>query len=291
MTSVALKNFADLNSSERKALLTLLDDDDPTVQGLLVERLVSYGPAVLDWLQPQLSGRAGGVRRRFELVRDQIGRQANEIKFLEFCVGAEVDMDLEDGVWLLAQSEFPSISIDGYQALIDSFAEVLKDRLDRIEDGEALFATINQYLFDELEFSGNEENYNDPQNSFMNRVIDRRLGIPITLSVVLLLLSRRLEIPVTGIGMPGHFLCRYQTSREEFYIDAFNRGRLLSKVECIRFLNESPDGYREKYLSPVSSREILARMCRNLVQVYKQLEDPEMEARMGRYVSALARKR
>ncbi|MBT5708610.1 MAG: hypothetical protein HOI66_20025, partial [Verrucomicrobia bacterium] len=153
------------------------------------------------------------------------------------------------------------------------------------------FATINHYLFDELKFSGNEENYYDLQNSYLNRVIDRRLGIPITLSVVLLLISDRLDLPVTGIGMPGHFLCRYQTSREEFYIDVFNRGRLLSKAECIRFLNEGGSGFREDYLSPVSSRAIIIRICRNLVQIHRQNGDAEMEERIGRYVTALSRKR
>jgi regulator of sirC expression with transglutaminase-like and TPR domain len=291
MTSVALKNFADLNANERTALLTLLEDEDPAIQDLLVDQLVSYGPAALEWLQPSLSGRSGVIRRRFELIKEQLGRQENDASFLKFCIGSESDMDLEDGLWRLARSEFPSISIDGYRALIDSFAEVLKDRLDSVDDGEGRFAMINHYLFDELEFSGNEENYYDPQNSYLNRVIDRRLGIPITLSVVLLLISDRLNLPVTGIGMPGHFLCRYQTSREEFYIDAFNRGRLLSKAECVRFLNEGGAGFKEEYLSPVSSRAIMIRICRNLVQIHRQNEDADMEERIGRYVTALSRKR
>ena len=291
MSTVAPKEFSDLTALERQAILKLLDDDDSAVQGLLVEQLVSYGPAVLDWLLPLLPVKSGVMRRRIELVETRLGQQGFDKKFLEYCVSPEAEMDLEDGVWCLAQTEYPLICVDGYRALLDSFAEVLRERLDGVENGDGIVAVINEYLFSELGFSGNDEDYYDPANSYLNAVIDRRLGIPISLSVVLLLISSRLQLPVKGIGMPGHFLCRFQTSREEFYIDAFNSGRILSKSECVSFLNGSNFGYRDEFLAPVSPRAILLRVCQNLLHIHSENDDAASAARFQRYVSGLSRMR
>ncbi len=290
MISVASKNFAELTLAEREAILLLLEDEDPAVHELLVERLVSFGPPVLEWLLP-LNLTHSVVRRRIERVQEILGRQQYDIEFLSYCIRSEAELDLEDGVWQFVLAEYPLVSVSGYRALVDSFAEVLQERLDGVTEGESVLATINQYLFDELGFSGNEENYYDLENSYLNRVIDRRVGIPISLSVLYLMLTRRLQLPVTGIGMPGHFLCRYQTPSDCFFIDVFNRGRLLSKSECIQFLQKTSFGYRDEYLAPVSARAILLRMCQNLLQVHSKREDKEQAARFQRYVTALSRAR
>ena len=106
-------------------------------------------------------------------------------------------------------------------------------RIDFNETHKEILTTINNYLFDELGFSGDEENYYDPQNSYLNRVVDRRKGNPINLSLLYLLLARRLKLPVAGIGLPGHFICRYQSTSDEIYIDAFHDGKFLTKADCI----------------------------------------------------------
>ena len=238
-----------------------------------------------------MPGRSGIVRRRVELVEAQLKKRDYDQAFLKFCVSPGAENDLEGGLWLLAQSEYPSISVPGYRALVDSFAEVLRERLDGEDDGEETFAVINHYLFEELGLEGNEDEFYDPQNSFLNKVIDRRLGIPISMSALLLLIASRLGLPLTGIGMPGHFLCRYQTPREEFYVDVFNQGRILSRTECVRFLSGSQFGYRDEFLNPVSPRSILLRFCRNLLQIYSDNQESEQAARFQRYVSALSRLR
>lgn len=291
MSTVTHKEFSDLTTQERQAILKLLEDDDSAVQGLLVDQLVSYGPSVLDWLLPLLPGESGVMRRRIELVKTRLGQQTFDQEFVDYCVSPEAEMDLEDGVWRLAQTEYPLICVDGYRALLDSFAEVLRERLEGVDGGDGIFAVVNEYLFTDLAFSGNDENYYDPANSYLNKVIDRRVGIPISLSVVLLLITSRLKLPVQGVGMPGHFLCRFQTPREEFYIDAFNGGRILSKSECISFLNGSQFGYRDEFLAPVSPRAILLRICQNLFHIHSENEDARSAARFQRYVSGLSRMR
>src|SRR5262249_6595491 len=138
--------------------------------------------------------------------------------------------------WLFAQTRYPDISIEGYRAVLDTYANELRERLDLGGDARQVLGRINDYLFHELRFSGNDANYYDPDNSYLNRVLDRRTGNPINLSPVYILLSRRLRLPVAGIGLPGHFICRYQSTATEVYVDVFNHGKLLTKADCVNYL-------------------------------------------------------
>jgi regulator of sirC expression with transglutaminase-like and TPR domain len=96
-------------------------------------------------------------------------------------------------------------------------------------------------------------------------------------------------LPVAGIGMPGHFLCRFQCSTDELYIDAFNRGKLLSRTDCVKYLVQTNYGFQEGLLSPATPRRILLRMCSNLHQIYLHLKLAEETARLQRYIVALAK--
>jgi len=102
--------------------------------------------------------------------------------------------------------------------------------------------------------------------------------------------GRRLKLPLVGIGMPGHFLCRYQTTTEEtLFIDAFNRGKLLTKADCVKYLLHTRDGFKESYLAPVTGRRTLLRICSNLHQIYGDLSLSDESARFQRYIVALAK--
>jgi regulator of sirC expression with transglutaminase-like and TPR domain len=119
--------------------------------------------------------------------------------------------------------------------------------------------------------------------------VDRRTGNPISLCAVYLLLGRRLRLPLAGIGMPGHFLCRYQSATEALFVDAFNHGKLLSRVDCVKYLQQTSHGFHETFLAPISSGRTLLRMCSNLHQIYSHLELREETARFQRYLVALAK--
>jgi regulator of sirC expression with transglutaminase-like and TPR domain len=149
--------------------------------------------------------------------------------------------------------------------------------------------TLNERLFAGEGYVGNAGHYYDPQNSYFNRVMDRRTGNPISLCTLYLFVARRMHLPVAGVGMPGHFLCRYQSSKEEIYIDAFHGGRLLSKADCVRHLTQTSYGFQEGFLSPVTPRRMLLRMCANLHQIHLHLRDKEETSRFHRYVVALAK--
>jgi regulator of sirC expression with transglutaminase-like and TPR domain len=280
----------ELSESRRAALLTLLADDDPAVYRSIRQKIISLGPNATEWLRPHALSRDPTLRRRTQEILLSFDRQTADNHFLGFCLKHGEELDLEQGAWLLAQTQYPDINVAGYRALLDSYAGDLQDLVNISPDEpEQALNAINDYLFGELGFTGNEEDYNDPENSYLNRVLDRRTGNPINLSLVYLMLARRLRLPVAGIGLPGHFVCRYQSSAAEIYIDAFNRGKLLTKADCVRYLLQGNYSVRDDYLAPVSPRRILLRICSNLHQIYLHLNKPEDATRFQRYLVALAR--
>ena len=187
-------------------------------------------------------------------------------------VGApEEEIDLARAALLLAATEYPELSVERELFRVDELAEGVAPRMD---DDSPLYQlnTLSEYLFDELKFAGNHTNYYDPRNSFLNDVIERRLGIPITLSLLYIEVGKRLGVPLLGIGMPGHFVVRHRDD-PDIFVDPFHGGILLSEEECAERLKQSTQGalpWDREYLEPVSSRAFIARMLRNLKVVYLQ---------------------
>ena len=279
----------ELSCAQQEALVRLLDDDDPTISEAVEGRILDCGETALAWLTPHLLERNPAIRRKVIHLVELIGRRGADNRFLAACLRRGEEFDLEAAIWALARTRYPGINVGAYEALLDSYARDLADRLPTRGRAAPLLAVINRYLFEYLGYSGNQEDYYEPENSYLNRVIDRRLGNPVSLCMIYLFLARRLRIPVSGIGLPGHFVCRYQSPKEEVYIDAFNAGRILSKADCIRYLVQVSYGYQEGCFAPASPRRILLRVCSNLHQVYHHRRDREETQRLQRYVVALAR--
>jgi regulator of sirC expression with transglutaminase-like and TPR domain len=276
-------------ATQRVALLTLLADDDPAIWQTVRHKILSCGSLAETWLEPHSLSSDPVTRRRVQEILNELARQRADDRFLAFCLAQGEDFDPEDAVWLLACTRYPAINVAGYRALLDSYAADLAQRLQDARPGRDTLRIFNRYLMRELGFNGNEADYYQLDNSYFNRVIDRRTGNPISLCMVYLFLARRLKLPVTGIAMPGHFICRYQSSTETIYIDAFNRGQLLTKADCIRYLQQSTYTAHDGALSPASPRRTLLRMCSNLHQIYFRLQAEAEAARLQRYIVALAR--
>ena len=279
----------ELSESQWKALVNLLGDDDPSIYNTVREKILSFGEDAGEWLRPYRLSNDPILRRRAREIVQHFDRQEADTWFLAFCLKHGEEFDLEEGVWLLALTQYPDINVGAYRALLDHFATEIREQIDFSETDKGILTTVNNYVFDELGFSGDQESYYDPQNSYLNRVVDRRRGNPINLSLLYLLLARRLELPVAGIGLPGHFICRYQSTSEEIYIDPFHHGKFLTKADCIQYLVSGSHGLQDEFLSPVSTRRILMRICSNLHQIYSQMELTEETTRLQRYLVALAR--
>lgn len=274
---------------ERAALLNLLSDEDPDVYQTVRSRIIACGPEVREWMRPLFLSGDPLLRRRSREIALHFTRQDADTNFLSFCLKHGEDFDLEESVWLLAQTAYPEINVEAYKAVLDGYAAELADRLDGETEGEEILGTINDYLFNRLKFVGNEIAYYDPQNSYLNRVVDRRTGNPISLSVFFLLIARRLQLPVAGVGLPGHFICRYQSASEEIFLDVFNRGKMMDKADCVQFLSHLHPEAREEFLLPTTPRRILTRICNNLHQIYRRQGLQDQATRIQRYLVALSR--
>jgi regulator of sirC expression with transglutaminase-like and TPR domain len=291
MSAVILpERTSEPRESERTALLKLLADDDTSVYQTIRAKILSFGFSATRWLQPSTLSSDPVLRRRATEIIQFLSRQTADNRFLAFCLTQNEDLDIEEGALLLAQTQYPDINILAYQALFDSYAADLREQINPSASADQVVAVINHYLFEELGYHGNEENYYDPENSYVNRVVDQRTGNPISLCLLYLFLARRLKLPFVGIGMPGHFLCRYQNATENMvFIDAFNRGKLLSRADCVKYLVHTRDGFKDSHLAPVTGRRTLLRMCSNLHQIYTQLSLSEEMSRFQRYIVALAK--
>ncbi|HHY85149.1 MAG TPA: hypothetical protein GYA07_06395 [Verrucomicrobia bacterium] len=275
---------------EQAALLKLLGDDDSNVYQAVRARILASGPATCEWLRPHAVSNDPVLRRHVTEILRHFDLQSADDEFLAFCLKHGEEFDLEKGAWLLARTAYPDINIEAYQALLDSYAAELRERIASSgAEGEPMLVRINQYLFRELGFCGNEKNYYDPENSYLNRVLDRRTGNPINLCLLYILIARRLQLPVVGIGLPGHFICRYQSSSSEIYIDPYNRGQLLTKADCIHYLQRGNYSLSDDFLGPVSARRMFMRICSNLHQIYAEMQAADHVTRLQRYLVALAR--
>lgn len=274
---------------ERAALLNLLGDADPEVFAAVRERILSHGPSVCDWLRPHALSSDAVLRKHARAILHHLESRDADNEFLSFCLRHGEDLDLETGALKLATTTYPELNPEAYRAVLDQFAQALRERINFNAEPRDQLTVINEYLFKELGFRGNEESYFDPRNSYLNQVLDRRTGNPISLCTVYLLLAKRLLMPLAGIGLPGHFVCRYQSSRDSIYIDTFDRGRLLSKADCVQYLIHSAFGLHEQFLTPVQPRRMLMRMCGNLHQSYLHLEKHDDATRMQGYIMTLSR--
>ncbi|MFN6468105.1 MAG: SirB1 family protein [Nostoc sp. SerVER01] len=192
------------------------------------------------------------------------------------------EINLAKAALYIAQEEYPNLDPEEYFNALDTMAWELQERLPQQRYPLRVIQTINQYLYEDLGFSGNKIDYYDPRNSYLNDVIDRRLGIPITLALVYLEVARRIDFPMVGVGMPGHFLIRPDLADMEIFVDAFNGGEIIFPEDCqerLSQLYQQPVTLQPEFLAVVTHRQFLARMLTNLKFIY--LKQQELEKTLG----------
>jgi regulator of sirC expression with transglutaminase-like and TPR domain len=180
-------------------------------------------------------------------------------------------IDLAKAALYIAQEEYPDLDPEEYLNAIATMADEVQERLPASRYPLRLIQSLNEYLYDDLGFAGNQTDYYDPRNSFLNDVIDRRTGIPITLALVYIEIAHRIDFPMVGIGMPGHFLIRPDIPNIEIFVDAFNRGEVMFAQDCQERLTQmfqQPVTLKPEFLATVSKRQFLARMLTNLKFIY-----------------------
>lgn len=198
--------------------------------------------------------------------------------WLELGNAKDEDIPLFSTALLIAKDEYPDLDRVGYETRLHEYTRSLRNLLRDTDSAPAQLRCLNQFVFGELGFSGDNQDYYNPRNSYLNDVLDRRLGNPISLAVVQIELAQRLGVPLEGVSFPGHFLVRLPLDEGIVVLDPFQKGRSLDAAELRRRArthldtHEIDDQYLARMLEPASHRAILARILRNLKAVYAERE-------------------
>lgn len=188
----------------------------------------------------------------------------------------EAEMNLARAALLVAQEEYPQIPVELYLARLDQMAEEVKDRLADETAPPVVLGELLEMLFVRRGFSGNRKAYYDPRNSFLNDVLDRSVGIPLTLGMVLLEVGWRLGLPLEGVNFPGHFLVRYQGDAVTLLIDPFDGGKVRFQDQAQELLDQVYGGMvrvQDAFLRSATRRDILVRLLGNLKGIYVNVGD------------------
>lgn len=199
------------------------------------------------------------------------------VAFREAIDRPEDQIDLGRAALAIATQEYPDLKIDDYLSQLDGLGQAVELRMGDEKNPYRIIAALNTVLFKELGFQGNRSEYYDPKNSFLNDVITRKKGIPISLSVVYMEVARRVGLSLEGIGFPGHFLVKYEDGDAEILIDVFNGGEILAREDLDRMLQQLYRGqvsYQPGFAAALGKRDILRRMFNNLKWIYLERGEP-----------------
>ena len=192
-------------------------------------------------------------------------------RFSELICSDDERINLAEAALLIAAEEYPRMDVGLYLERLDHFGDLAREQAAEARDAMDIITALNTTLFEQLGFRGNRESYYDPRNSYLNEVIDRRTGIPITITVVYIEVAKRIGFPIKGVGMPFHFIAKHPAESGDVFIDTFNGGRLLGAAGCDELITQMSGGKLElqaAHLEAVTNKQILTRMLSNLLGIY-----------------------
>ena len=271
-----------LTDAQLGALCLLLEDERPSITAVLDRQLAGFSEEDRDRLLLRLRGEGRGPAVLPPALEDHHHR-ALERAFADWAVAAPEEGDLERGVFLLASYGYPLEDMGRWEAELDRMAAGLRLRLGKGAAPAEIVERTAEYLHGELRFDGDRDNYYDPKNSYMNRVLDRRRGIPISLASVYLMLGRRLDLPFRGVGMPGHFIVKYEAPEGPIFLDPFEGGRRLSVQDCDAIVRGLGYHFDLRFLQETPPRRIVERMLNNLIGICQREGSEDRIKRLMRY--------
>jgi regulator of sirC expression with transglutaminase-like and TPR domain len=259
-----------LDSSEIRSLIKLLDDENDEIVATVKGRLLEKGIVSLPFLEEANADASPLLKERIRSVTEEMASVEVRAQLEQLVQHDASGIDLEAGSLAIARYGYPTENMNWCSETLDGFANELDSKLDSHDDPLDIISNVLSFLSFEKGFKGNTDDYYDPENSYLNRVLERRTGLPISLCIIYLLVAKRLNIPLSGVGMPGHFMLKYEVGEKEIFLDPFRGAKLLSRSDCRDFIEMTGYGFREEYLSSITNRQILERMIRNLVVAYRQ---------------------
>ncbi|MEO6693598.1 MAG: transglutaminase-like domain-containing protein [Ignavibacteria bacterium] len=260
-------------------LIKLLDDEDENIYSNVRERFLLYGDDTTGFLKQYLNDENYIIKKRAAEIISTINFDNIETKLKQISNRGSKNL-LEEALLLIGTFGYPDLDPEIYRTIFDKMAQDIEEELLQINNNIKdilpleILNTVNNYLFFNKGFKGNSGNYYNPDNSYINKVIDSRTGIPITLSIIYILIARRLKLPISGINLPGHFILKYEDKKDQFFIDPFNKGVVISMKEASEFIKKIGMAKEEfdkiPYLKKTGDKEIVLRVLRNLIEIYRK---------------------
>lgn len=269
-------------------LIQLLTDRDEFVRDKVRLQLIELGEDALPFLEMAVRSEDGPLRVQAKKVIDAIFPKKLGEKFRQLAQkGLGRDVDLEAGMLLIMEFGYPDSNPEACRKILDALAHRLEQNMTPDSDPTQTVLSLTRVLFQQENFRGNQENYMDADNSYLNKVLEHKAGLPITLSALCILVAGRLGLPIVGVGLPGHYIAKYNLPKNAIYFDPFHQGRLLSRADCIEIVAQFGQPFEEHYLSQSTNRETLIRMMNNLIQVYHSSNETEKAETLAGYIQIL----
>ena len=263
---------------EMENLIKLLDDEDEYVYENVKSKFIEFGNEAKNFLIEYTFSDNKVISERAEEIINYLNFKNIEDKFLNILDKKDI---LEDAVFLIAEYEYPEMNSENYKMILDKMAidieGMIFKRYQNYPSVNDKLNALNYYLFVEKGYTGNEKDFYSPDNSYINKVMDKKTGIPISLSILYMLLAKRIGIQIHGINLPSHYIVKFKNEQEEIFIDPFNKGALISKEDAVLFLKRI--GIDEEnldnvpFLKPADDFTTIKRLLGNLINIYNKLED------------------
>lgn len=267
MSQISELEKKSLPSKELNGLLNLLQDSEETTLDLIANQIRKFDHESLRTLDDMAQDSEN------KSLTDNWYYVSKQSLLFDIKEWSKVG-ELEAGLFLIARLDDPGVDKKFYSELLDEYAQRVKARINPELAASSILQVMNQVLFEEESFMGNQISYYDLKNNFINTVINRKTGNPIMVSSIYILIGRRLGLDIQGIGTPGHFIVKFE---DKFY-DPFFGGKEITKQECVIRAQELGVYWKDEYLDPIDDKSIVSRAIRNLIAIYKKQNELEKAA-------------
>ncbi len=263
-----------MDDKEIKALVALLDDDDQEILDHVEEKIMSYGDAIIPFLEQEWENNFNpGVQKRIEDLIHLLQLSSLKTKLKDWYFGEK--QDLLEGLWLVATYQYPDLSLESLREQLEQiYYEAWLEFKTDIHPFDQI-KILNSVVFSKLKFRANTKNFHAPANSMINIVLETRKGNPISLCVIYMMVAQRLKLPVYGVNLPSLFILTYKSEDRQFYINAFNRGLIFSKHDIDNYIQQLKLEKLDMFYQPCTHVDIVRRVLRNLIVSFEKLKDYE----------------
>lgn len=277
-----------MNPKVLSALIELLEDPDKEVYKVVKNELMDLGTYIIPNLEE-------AWEKNFDsLIQDRVEEIIHEIQFKsllnELKLWISSPKDILDGWMIVSRYQYPELKRESFESTLTKIISEAKLAIENCNSDLEKISTLNTIIFSRYRFRGNVKNFNSPENSFINDVIDNRKGNPLSLSIIYMHISRKIGLPVCGINMPKHFIVGFESEHHfdidsiKFYINPFSKGTILNRQDLETFLKREKIKESSKYFSPCGNKEILKRLINNLLHSYTYRSKKEKAEEMVKFL-------